>query len=311
MVDDEYTPRKTVQEVKRFLEQGIDILLTPMGSTTLAAYLDLVKEGKVLVLFPMTGASLFRKKDLKYIAHIRPSYTIEGKILTEYALDTLKAKRAVMFYQNDEFGQGFMDGAQKVLKKRGIIDWLAVPYQRNDVNFSKQIAEINKYDPDTLVFFATATAAKGLIRQMGIQEVSAKQMIAASDVGDEKFLKFIKEKGLKIIYINVVPNPHQSDIAIVKQFRDAATREGVLIDVFGLESYIATDFLLDILSKIKGEVTKEKLIDAIEKVKNYNHKGFMFNFDPENRTLSSRLWMYTGSPDCQQIEIKPDKEDMQ
>ena len=107
-----------------------------------------------------------------------------------------------------------------------------------------------------------------------------------------------------MIYLNAVPNPQQSDIAIVQQFRDAATRNGVSIDVFSLEAYIATDFLIDILSKIPGVVTKEKLIDAISKVKNQDYKGLKFNFNPENRTLSSSLWMYTGSPDWQLIDIK-------
>lgn len=311
VVDDEYTPRKTVREVKRFLEQGIDILLTPMGSPTLAAYLDLVREGKVLVLFPMTGAPLFRKKDLKYMIHIRPSYTIEGKILTEYALDTLKAKKGVLFYQDDAFGQGLLEGAQEVLKEKGITNWLAVPYQRNDVTFAKQVARIKKYDPDVLLFFSVTTAARGLIRQLGIQELAAKPMLANSDFGEEEFQRFMKKKGLKMFYLNVVPNPQQSDIAIAKQFRDAANREGVPIDVFSLEAYLATDFLIDIVKKIRGAVTKEKIINAIAKVKNYNYKGLKFNFDPESRTLSSTLWMYTGSPDWQQIEVKSNKEDTQ
>ncbi len=311
VVDDEYTPRKTVQEVNRFLEQGIDILLNPLGSPTLEAYLDLVREGKVLVLFPMTGAPLFRKKDLKYMVHIRPSYIIEGKLLTEYALDTLKAKKGVMFYQDDAFGQGFLEGAQELLKKRNITNWLAVPYQRNDVTFAKQVARIKKYDPDALLFFSVTTAARGLIRQLGIQEVAGKHMLGSSEFGEGEFQRFMKEKGLKMFYLNAVPNPQQSDIAIARQFRDAANREGVPIDVFSLESYLATDFLIDIVKKIRGAATKEKIINEIAKVKNYNYKGMAFNFDPENRTLSSTLWMYTGSPDWQQIEVNQNKEDAQ
>jgi ABC-type branched-subunit amino acid transport system substrate-binding protein len=264
----------------------------------------MIKEGKVLVLFPNTGAPLFRKKDLKYIAHIRPSYKEEGRLLTAYALDTLKAQKGVMFYQDDAFGQGLLEGAQEELKKKGVSDWLAVPYIRNDVTFTKQISTIKNYDPDVILFFSTTTAAIGLVREMGIQEISAKPMLANSDFGEEKFLKFISEKGLKLIYINVVPNPQLSDLAIVQQFRDAAVKYEVKVDPFSLESYIATDFLLSILKKIPGAVTKEKLIDAIEQIKDYDYKGLKFNFDPENRTLSSTFWLYTGSPNWKQIELK-------
>ena len=309
IVDDEYTPTVTRREIESFLERGIDIILTPVGSPTLESYLDLVKEGKVLVLFPITGAPIFRKPDLKYIAHIRPSYKTEGEILTKYALDTLKARKAVMFYQEDAFGQGLLDGGQELLKQRGITDWLEVPYKRNDVNFKRQIAAITKYDPDTILFFSTTTAAQELIRQMGIQVVSNKKMLANSDFGEKLFLSFIREKGLKVIYLNVVPNPQKSDLPIVQQFRDAAKKYDALVDTFTLESYIATDLLLDIVHKIEGAVTKEKIIGAIEKIKNYNYKGLRFDFNPETRTLSSTFWLYTGGPDWQVLEIKPNKKD--
>jgi ABC-type branched-subunit amino acid transport system substrate-binding protein len=79
VADDEYTPRKTRKEVENFLQRGTDILLAPGGSPTLESYIDWVKEGRVLVLFPITGAPMFRSPDLTYIAHIRPSYKTEGE----------------------------------------------------------------------------------------------------------------------------------------------------------------------------------------------------------------------------------------
>jgi len=305
-VDDEYTPTKTAQEVDKFLKQGIDIMLTPLGSPTLESYLDLLKQGKVLVLFPNTGAPIFRQKDLKYVVHIRPSYKQEGKILTEYAIDTLHATKGVMFYQDDVFGKGLLEGAQEALKKKGITGWLEIPYMRNDVTFAKQVSKIKSYDPDVILFFSTTTAAIGLIRQLGIQNVVGKKFLANSDFGGESFVKFAKEKGLKLIYINVVPNPQLSNLPIVKQFRDAAAQANVSLDPFTLETYIATDFLLDIMKKIKGPITKEKLIAAIENIKNYDYKGLKFNFDPETRTLSNTFWLYNGTPDWKPLELKSD-----
>ena len=309
VVDDSYTPSITRKEVEGFLRQDIDSLLAPVGSPTLESYLDLVKEGKVLVLFPITGAPLFRKPDLKYIAHIRPSYKTEGKLLAEYALETIKARKGVLFYQDDAFGKGVLDGARKVLQERGITNWIEVPYQRNDVNFKKQVDKITQYDPDTILFFSTTTAASGLIRQMGVQNVLGKQLLANSDFGEERFLVFVRDKGLKLVYLNVVPNPETSNLVIVKQFREAAKKQGIALDTFSLESYIATDFLLDIVQKIKGVVTKEKIIDAIEKIKNYTYKGLHFDFNPETRTLSSTFWMSTGTPNWKEIAIKHNKED--
>lgn len=304
IVDDEYTPRKTLQEVEHFIEKGITIFLAPAGSPTLAAYLDKVKEGKVLVLFPITGAPIFRQKELKYMVHIRPSYKTEGKILAEYAIDKLKAQKAVMFYQDDAFGKGLLEGAEEMLKQKGITHWKAVSYMRNDLNFTQQVATIKTYEPDAILLFCTTAAATGLIRDIGIQNMSAKYVLGNSDFGEEKFLKFATEKGIKLLYLNVVPNPNRSDIPIINQFRDAATQYGVEINTFSLEAYIAADFFVDMLKKMSGPITKEKIIDALENIKNVNYKGLEFNFNPENRTLSSTFWLSTDAPEWEKIEVK-------
>ena len=72
VLDDEYDPKKTLERVQSLIDhQKIDRLLMPLGSPTLESYLDLVKAGKVLVLFPHTGSSLFRHADLKFIINFR------------------------------------------------------------------------------------------------------------------------------------------------------------------------------------------------------------------------------------------------
>jgi hypothetical protein len=38
-----------------------------------------------------------------------------------------------MFYQEDVFGRGLLEGAHEILKQRNITDLLEVGYQRNDV----------------------------------------------------------------------------------------------------------------------------------------------------------------------------------
>ena len=96
--DDQYTPSKTRQAVEALLNDfGVDLLIGSQGSPSLEAYLDLIKDKKVLVMFPFTGAPIFRRPDLTHVIHgARVSYVHEGRILTEYAIDQLKAKRFVI-----------------------------------------------------------------------------------------------------------------------------------------------------------------------------------------------------------------------
>ena len=130
--DDQYTPNITRQKVDYIRNVlGIDKLVGSQGSPSLEAYLDMVKKGNVLVMFPFTGSPIFRTPDLKYVIHgARCSYVYEGIILSQYAYKTLKTKRIAIFYQNDSFGEGPLKGTLDYFKDKDVT-LLQVPHERN------------------------------------------------------------------------------------------------------------------------------------------------------------------------------------
>jgi ABC-type branched-subunit amino acid transport system substrate-binding protein len=301
-LDDEYTPEKTRTIIKQFLNDNIDIILCPMGSPTLESYLDLVREKKVLVLFPNTGAPIARKSDLEYIINWRLSYDYEGEIITKYTLDKLNATKAVMFYQDDAFGHGLLQGAQRVLKKRGITNWIEVSYGRNDVNFEKQVNIIKQENPNAILFFSSTVAARGLITQLEIKNLTGTKLLGNSDMAARDFKTFTKQKGITVINPNVVPNPKTSELEIVQEFRKKAKYAYVPLDPFILEAYLAADLTFHILSKIDGPITKDAIVKIAESFKNYPYKGLTLDFNPQTRELSRTVWIDNGEEEW--IEIK-------
>ena len=302
-VDDQYTPSITRQEVEKLLESGINTLLMPTGSPTLEVYIDLVKEGKLLVLFPLTGAPIFRKPELTNIIFLRASYDEEGRALTNYAIEKMRAKKLLLFYQDDSFGQGLLNASLEVLKAHEDVSFKEVAYERNDVNFQSQVKVIKEYDPDTILFFSTATAAQSLIRQLGVANLMGKKLLGCSDLGETKFVNFIRDTNLELVYASVVPNPETSDIEIVKRFREAAKRKNVALNPLSLESYIATDLLLRALNNIQGDVTNTKIIEQLTSIKDENYKGLKLKFDPEERTLIHSIWFDTGKPEWEEVWV--------
>ena len=65
-LDDEYNPVKTRANIERLNHDKIDMILSSGGTKPNQSLLDLVEDGKILVMFPMTYASIFRKRNLKY-----------------------------------------------------------------------------------------------------------------------------------------------------------------------------------------------------------------------------------------------------
>ncbi len=301
IVDDQYDPKITRREVEKFIKERIDLLVCPMGSPTLESYLDLVKKGEIAVLFPVTGAPIFRVADLTGIINLRASYATEAKVLSGYALDQVKAKKILLFYQNDAFGKGLLNAAHEVFKTRNFGDSLDVAYERNVDDFTTQADQARKYNPDTILFFSTATATRNFIRQFGLKKAATIKMLGNSDIGDTSFIAFAKSTGLQFVYLTVVPNPVDSKLPIVQEYRDQSQKNNVVLDIFSLEAYIGIDILLEALRLIEGDITKEKIIATLTSFKAKKYKGLTLNFDPANRTLLHSLWINTGTPDWQMI----------
>jgi len=299
-IDDQSIPAITRHEVERLVRTGIHTLLMPTGSATLASYLDLIREGKLLVLFPLTGASSFRDPELTYIIHLRASYTNEAKALTRYAIDTLKSKKLLIFYQDDLVDKSSLDAATKPLKKQGAERaWKTVVYDEDE---QKQIDTVGKYAPDTIIFLVTATAAKKLLLQIEIDELQGKKILGCSALSEPGFVDFIRENNFNLMYLSVVPNPSTSDLVIVEQFREAAQKRNMALNPLSLESYIATDLLFSVMGQMKGQPSNTQLIERLEAIKNIKYKGLPLNFVPEDRTLLHSVWLDTG--DAQWVELK-------
>lgn len=306
ILDDEYKPTLARENIKKLIDEyDISLILSPLGSPTFEAYLYKIEKKEVAVLMPITGVSSFHRSDLRNVVFFRPSYFEEGKILTTYIFDTEKAKNFLFFYQNDVFGLDSLKGARSALSKAGIEKWTEVSYERDDLNFEHQIGIIKKNNPDAIGFFSTGTAAMGLIRQIGPEYLSSKKLFGISDLGEDFFKKFIKDKGVNVIIANITPNP-ESDIELAKEFRGYVKGIGSPLSTFSFEGYINASIVIEALKKIKGPITADKILTELENMRNVSLKGIDLNFDKKTRELSNILWLDIGKEVWKKVYIKPD-----
>lgn len=302
--DDQYTPNITREKVEFIKnELHIDKLIGSQGSPSLESYLDYVKKGDLLIMFPFTGAPIFRKPDLKYIIHgVRTSYQYEGEILAQYAYEELKAKRVAIFYQNDSFGKGLASGAQEYFKNKAVT-LVDVPHERNDVTFEEQLKKIKSFDPEAILFFVTSPAARGLITQAGVEYFINRKLLASS-VFEGAFEQFIDDLGLKFVLTSAVPNPESSNLEIVQEYRMNAKKYDTKIDKLSLEMYMNASILFDLIERLEGEITKEAIIETAENTHNYLFKGLELDFNPQTRELSHKMWLDTQSQEWKEIDVR-------
>lgn len=303
-MDDGYEPAKALANIEKIISDlKTNIILSPFGSAPLATYLDLIKQKKVSVLFPITGS--FRDRELKYLIHLRASYVETGRTLAAYVADMLKNKKIAFLYQNDSWGKDLLKGAKDQFEKDGNTNFLELSYQPNSISIDQQIEEIRKFNPDGIAFFCAPRIAQECIKQLGVEFLQKKTMFGDTVLGQQDFTAFLQEKGLKMIRLQVVPNPLLSQLQIVKEFREYAKAADVPLDITSLEGYLNAAVFVEVMGRVEGEFTLEKLIKAFEDIKDYDFKGLKLNFDPHTRQLLHTVWMNTNNDDWPEQEIVP------
>lgn len=290
--NDNYMPDEARINVLNFIAKGIDIIHLPLGTPTLAGYLDIIEEGKALVLFPLSGASAYRK--VPNIINFRVSYSQEVEAMMEYMYTDYGARKFAFFYQDDDSGRSAVKQAEEFLKKHGITNWTTVGHTRSAVDLKDQAEKIRLVQPDALALFSVVSPTLEFIRHVGLSALANTKLFAFSSLGTLSFKHFAKRNGLDTMIACVVPNPRTSQLPIAQEYRDLCDKTKSGYDVFSFEAYVETSVLVDALSKIDAPYTKEKVRAALESYKNYDFKGLNLNFNPETHTLMDKVWLYNG-----------------
>src|SRR5271156_3815403 len=104
-LDDGYSPPKTVEQVRRLVEQDqVALLFQTLGTPTNTAIQRYVNQKKVPHLFISTGADKWGDyQHFPWTMGYQPSYRTEAQIYTKYMLREKPGAKMGILYQNDDF----------------------------------------------------------------------------------------------------------------------------------------------------------------------------------------------------------------
>jgi branched-chain amino acid transport system substrate-binding protein len=151
--DDGYAPPKTVEMVRRLVEQDqVALLFQTLGTPTNSAIHKYMNQKQVPHLFVATGATKWNDpKGHPWTMGWQPNYQTEGRIYAQYILKNVPDAKIGILYQNDDYGKdylkGFKDGLGEAAKK--VV--LEQTYEVTDPTIDSQI--VNLKNSGANVFF--------------------------------------------------------------------------------------------------------------------------------------------------------------
>jgi ABC-type branched-subunit amino acid transport system substrate-binding protein len=179
--DDAYNPTKTVDVVKELvLQDKVFAILSGLGTPTHTKVVDFLNSERVPDLFVASGCPCWDDGNAHpYTFGWQPQYTIEGKILGQYIKQHFPNQKVGVFYQDDDFGNGGLDGIKKELPASQIVSTQA--YQPTSTNVAPQITAIKDSGAQVLVDFTVpAFTALG---QLASFTLGYKPQLVVSNVG--------------------------------------------------------------------------------------------------------------------------------
>ena len=167
-LDDGYSPPKTVEQVRRLVEEEkVAFLFNTLGTPPNLAIRPYCNENKVPQLFVATGAATFSDpKQFHWTMGWQPNYQTEAKIFAQHILKTKPDAKIGILYQNDDFGKDYLIGLKEGLGSdhAGMVI-KEVSYEVSEPTVNSQIVTLQGSGADVFLIAATPKFAAQAIRK--------------------------------------------------------------------------------------------------------------------------------------------------
>ena len=165
--DDGYSPPKTVEQVRKLVEQdGVLLIVQPLGTPTNTAIQQYMNQKKVPQLFVATGATKWDDpKHFPWTMGWQPNYQSEGHIYASYILEHSRRQDRGALSER-RLRQGLSQGPEGRARRQGQAMIVAeAPYETTDPTVDSQIISLKAAGADVFVNAAIPKFAAQAIRK--------------------------------------------------------------------------------------------------------------------------------------------------
>lgn len=277
--DDNYQPPLTIANTRKLIEEEkVFALFGYIGSPNSAAIVPLISRARVPYLFPLTGAEVIRNPVNKYIFNVRASYADEVEVMVERLTKDLHIQKIGVLAQDDAMGEAGRAGTIRALRKRNMTLVGDGKYQRNTVEVDEALETLMKANPEAVVMACTYVPCATFLKKAKARGFAPKFLLISS--GTAALLREAGKDAEGLIVTQIVPNPSDSPLPIVKEYLSDMKSAGILPDPVGLESYVGAKVLVEALKKT-SPLTREAFVSALENLK-MDAGGLEVSFSPSD-----------------------------
>jgi len=278
-LDDAYSPPRTVEQVRKLVEEEqVLLLFQTLGTPPNSAIHKYVNAKKIPHLFVATGATKWGDPEhFPWTMGWQPNYQTEAHIYAKYLLQNKPGARIAVLYQNDDYGKDYLKGlhdglgnqAEKMILKE-------VSYEVTDPTVDSQIVTLKSSDADTLFIIATPKFAAQAIRKtydVGWKPLTFLNNVSTSVTATLQPAGLEKSIGLvTVLFYKDPSDPQWNNDLAVKDWRVWMKKyypEGDINDGLNVFGYAVAQSLIQVLKQCGDDLTRENVMRQAANLKNF------------------------------------------
>jgi ABC-type branched-subunit amino acid transport system substrate-binding protein len=289
-LDDGYETERAVANTTKLLqEQKVFALTGYYGSTPTTASMQVFSAAKTPLIGTISGADSLRNPVNRYMFNVRASYADETEAIVKQ-LVSIDMKNVGVFYQNDGFGKSGLDGVTAALKKYNITSSVVATVERNSTDVDKAVAAFAKARPQAIVMVTLYKPTTAFVRKL--HEADVHPFLATlSPVGADTLATELGDSARGILISQVMPYPWDDTKPIIRDYLRLIKKfdKNAKPSYYGIEAYVNAVVLIEAIKSAGREPTREKLVDALENMRDLNLGGYQISFSAANHSGSKRV----------------------
>jgi len=276
--DDGYSPPKTVEMIRKLVEQDqVAFVFQTLGTPPNTAIQKYLNQQKVPQLFVATGATKWNDpKNFPWTMGYQPNYQTEGRVYAAYALSHVKDAKIGILYQNDDYGKDYLKGFEDGLgdAKKQIV--LKQSYEVTDPTIDSQVVNLKNSGANVFFNITTPKFAAQAIKKA--HEIGWKPLHFLNNVSSS-LGTVLKPAGLDAsrdlitaLYMKEVTDPQWRNdkgftdwVAFMKKYYP----DGALDDQSNGFGYNVAILMTQVLKQCGNDFSRENIMKQAANVKNF------------------------------------------
>ena len=293
--DDGFSPPKTVEQVRRLIEEDkVAFLFNMLGTAPNSAVVKYINQKKVPHLFlSVNGDKWGDYKTNPWTMGFAPSARIESQIYAKYALQQKDGARFAILYQNDDLGKDYVAGVRDVLKDGFERQATAVSYEVTDPTVDSQMINLRATNADAVVLGGTAKFVAQAIRSIHDLGWKTQVFIASGATSVAGVIEPVgREKALGVMSSAYIKDPNDPAWANDPGIADYAAfmrdwfPAGNVKDTYNTYAYTVAQVLMHVLEQCQGSFTRDNIMKQATSLRNVEVPtllpGVVVNTGPTN-----------------------------